>query len=50
MDLNIGVAEALDTDYFYICEQLTAAQLDYLARAREFVTARRGLAYPAAGL
>jgi hypothetical protein len=39
MDLNIGVAEALDTDYFYICEQLTSAQLDHLARAREFVTA-----------
>ena len=39
MDLNVGVAEALATDYFYIREQLTPAQLDYLVRAREFVTA-----------
>jgi glutaryl-CoA dehydrogenase len=38
-DLNVGVAEALGTDYFYIREQLTPTQLDYLARAREFVTA-----------
>jgi glutaryl-CoA dehydrogenase len=28
------------TDYFYIREQLTPAQLDYLVRAREFVTAK----------
>ncbi len=39
MDLNVGVAEALGTDYFYIREQLTSAQLVYLARTREFVTA-----------
>jgi glutaryl-CoA dehydrogenase len=38
MDLNVGVADALGTDYFYIREQLTPAQLDYLRRAREFVT------------
>ncbi len=42
MDLNVGVAEALGTDYFYIREQLTSAQLVYLARTREFVTTRRG--------
>jgi glutaryl-CoA dehydrogenase len=39
VDLNVGVAEALGTDYFYIREQLTSAQPDYLARTREFVTA-----------
>jgi glutaryl-CoA dehydrogenase len=39
VDLNVGVAEALGTDYFYIREQLTSAQLVYLARTREFVTA-----------
>ena len=39
MDLNVGVADALGTDYFYIREQLTPAQLENLRRAREFVTA-----------
>jgi glutaryl-CoA dehydrogenase len=39
VDLNVGVADALGTDYFYIREQLTPAQLDYLSRTREFVTA-----------
>jgi glutaryl-CoA dehydrogenase len=38
VDLNVGVADALGTDYFLIREQLTPAQLDYLARTREFVT------------
>jgi len=39
VDLNVGVADALGTDYFYIREQLTPAQLENLRRAREFVTA-----------
>ena len=39
MDLNVGVADALGTDYFYIREQLTPVQLENLRRAREFVTA-----------
>jgi glutaryl-CoA dehydrogenase len=38
VDLNVGVADALGTDYFYIREQLTPAQLDYLSRTRDFVT------------
>jgi len=39
VDLNVGVADALGTDYFYIREQLTPVQLENLRRAREFVTA-----------
>ena len=39
MDLNVGIGDALGTDYFSLREQLTPMQLDYLARTREFVEA-----------
>ncbi|GAB2533051.1 acyl-CoA dehydrogenase family protein [Nocardia heshunensis] len=37
MDLQIGVADALGTDYFFLKERLTSAQVDVLLRTREFV-------------
>jgi glutaryl-CoA dehydrogenase len=37
MSLEIGIGEALGTDYFHLREQATPQQLDYLARTREFV-------------
>jgi len=38
MDLDeIGIGDALGTDYFHLREQMTAQQADYLARTREFV-------------
>ena len=38
MDLDeIGIGDALGTDYFHLREQMTAQQVDYLARTREFV-------------
>jgi glutaryl-CoA dehydrogenase len=36
-DLQVGIGDALATDYFFIRDQLTADQLDYLTRARQFV-------------
>ena len=37
MDLKVGIGDALGTDYFFIREQLTSQQLDYLTRTRRFV-------------
>jgi glutaryl-CoA dehydrogenase len=37
MDMNVGIGDALATDYFFIREQLTPQQLDYLTRTRDFV-------------
>ncbi len=37
MGLEAGLGEALRTDYFLLREEFTAAQLDYLERARAFV-------------
>ena len=34
VDLEVGIGDALGTDYFHLRERLTAAQLDYLERAR----------------
>jgi len=39
MDLQVGVADALGTDYFFLKERLTDAQYDALLRTREFVAA-----------
>jgi glutaryl-CoA dehydrogenase len=36
-DLRVGVGDALGTDYFFLKDQLTPPQLDYLRRTREFV-------------
>jgi glutaryl-CoA dehydrogenase len=36
-DLRVGIGDALGTDYFFLKDQLTPAQLDYLRRTREFV-------------
>lgn len=36
-DLQVGIGDALATDYFIIRDQLTAEQLGYLTRARQFV-------------
>jgi glutaryl-CoA dehydrogenase len=36
-DLQVGIGDALSTDYLLLREQLTDTQLDYLARARRFV-------------
>jgi glutaryl-CoA dehydrogenase len=37
VDLNVGIGDALGTDYFHLRERLTPQQLDYLDRTREFV-------------
>jgi glutaryl-CoA dehydrogenase len=37
MDLQMNIGESLYTDYFQLREEFTAAQLDYLRRARDFV-------------
>ena len=37
-DLQVGIGEALSTDYFLLREQLTATQLEHLTRTRRFVT------------
>jgi glutaryl-CoA dehydrogenase len=37
MSLEVGIGDALGTDYFRLKEQATPQQLDYLARTREFV-------------
>jgi glutaryl-CoA dehydrogenase len=39
MELQVGVAEALGTDYFFLKEQLTEVQYRALQRTREFVAA-----------
>ncbi len=36
-DLKFGIGDALGTDYFFLKEQMTPQQLDYLRRTREFV-------------
>jgi glutaryl-CoA dehydrogenase len=36
-DLRFGIGDALGTDYFFLKEQMTPQQLDYLRRTREFV-------------
>jgi hypothetical protein len=36
-DLQVGIGDALSTDYFFLRDQLTETQRDYLARARRFV-------------
>ena len=36
MDLQVGVADALGTDYFFLKERLTDAQYEVLLRTREF--------------
>ncbi len=36
-DLKFGIGDALGTDYFFLKEQMTTQQLDYLRRTREFV-------------
>jgi len=36
-DLRVGIGDALGTDYLFLKDQLTPAQLDYLRRTREFV-------------
>jgi glutaryl-CoA dehydrogenase len=36
-DLRVGIGDALGTDYFFLKDQLTPSQLDYLRRTREFV-------------
>ena len=36
-DLQVGIGDALSTDYLLLREQLTDTQLDHLARARRFV-------------
>jgi hypothetical protein len=36
-DLQVGIGDALSTDYLLLRNQLTNTQLDYLARARRFV-------------
>jgi glutaryl-CoA dehydrogenase len=38
VDLQVGVADALETDYFFLKERLTPAQYDVLLRTRAFVT------------
>ncbi len=38
MDLEVGIGDALGTDYFFLKEQLNGQQLDHLTRTREFVT------------
>jgi len=35
--LEIGIGDALGTDYFHLKEQATPQQLDYLTKTREFV-------------
>ena len=37
MDLNVGIGDALGTDYFHLRERLTPQQLDYLDRTRAFI-------------
>ncbi|MHA6793962.1 acyl-CoA dehydrogenase family protein [Pseudonocardia bannensis] len=37
MNLQVGIGDALGTDYFFLREQLTERQLDYLIRTRQFV-------------
>jgi glutaryl-CoA dehydrogenase len=36
-DLRVGIGDALATDYFFLKSQMTTQQLEYLARARQFV-------------
>jgi glutaryl-CoA dehydrogenase len=36
-DLQVGIGDALSTDYFLLRDQLTDTQLHHLARARQFV-------------
>ena len=36
-DLQVGIGDALNTDYFYLRDQLTTHQLEYLTRTRQFV-------------
>jgi hypothetical protein len=36
-DLKFGIGDALGTDYFFLKEQMTTEQLDYLLRIRELV-------------
>ena len=36
-DLQVGIGDALDTDYFFLRDQLTPEQLEYLTRTRQFV-------------
>ncbi|MGQ0843515.1 MAG: acyl-CoA dehydrogenase family protein [Sporichthyaceae bacterium] len=36
-ELQVGIGDALATDYFFIRDQLTDVQLDHLVRARKFV-------------
>jgi glutaryl-CoA dehydrogenase len=36
-DLQVGIGDALSTDYFLLRDQLTADQLSYLTRTRQFV-------------
>jgi hypothetical protein len=36
-DLKFGIGDALGTGYFFLEEQMTPQQLDYLRRTREFV-------------
>jgi glutaryl-CoA dehydrogenase len=36
-DLQVGIGDALSTDYFLLRDQLTDTQLDHLTRARRFV-------------
>jgi glutaryl-CoA dehydrogenase len=36
-DLQAGIGDALSTDYFFLRDQLTADQLSYLTRTRQFV-------------
>jgi glutaryl-CoA dehydrogenase len=36
-DLRVGIGDALGTDYFFLKDQLTPVQLDYLRRTRQFV-------------
>jgi glutaryl-CoA dehydrogenase len=37
MDLQVGVSDALGTDYFFLRERLTPVQYDTMLRTREFV-------------
>ena len=36
-DLQVGIGDALNTDYFFLRDQLTPHQLEYLTRTRQFV-------------
>ena len=36
-DLQVGIGDALSTDYFFLRDQLSADQLEYLTRTRQFV-------------